>query len=618
MQLIISESLTEVLAYLKQSKAPLIVDIETTSLTVGKGHILCIAFAPYDREDVLVWWPKKLREIASLRLPRMVAHNGTFELRWLGSYGAKCRLTWDSMLMAYLIDENKLHDIGLKNLGQRLLGYEEWSDDNVAKLGDEFEPHIPKSQQDKSKKRISIYAGKDAHITRELVKWQRAHIRKNLKPHEDPVRVMRDIMIPAIKPLTQMEDNRIPVRLPLVRKTKDKVEAQIRDIERKLDSAIPDKEHWPGWLQKTTPKWGSTNWTRWWLYVHQGALCPSRGKATKTWPEGNPSLAQESLAKIDHPAARLLSQRSTLYGQLTKFLIPLEQRTVDGRVSTRFKLTGTVTGRLSSSSPGEENPGINSQQIPRDKATRNLFGEKGLAWIEADFSQLELRVAAVMSGDRTMLDLFEQGIDIHTYMAKRLVRSEEVTKEHRTMAKPVNFGFLYGMRPKHFADYAWENYGVMITQKEATAFREEYFLTFSGLPEWYRKQRTEAIEFGGVHNEFGRFRHLPRVYHEDYWVQENAFRQAVNAPVQSTGSDFMLISLARLARDLRLPALNAKLITTVHDSVGLTAPYKTARKVGRIVKETMEMADDTLDRKFFLKADVTISRCWGGEALAEF
>jgi len=80
----------------------------------------------------------------------------------------------------------------------------------------------------------------------------------------------------------------------------------------------------------------------------------------------------------------------------------------------------------------------------------------------------------------------------------------------------------------------------------------------------------------------------------------------------------MLISLARLARDLRLPALNAKLITTVHDSVGLTAPYKTARKVGRIVKETMEMADDTLDRKFFLKADVTISRCWGGEALAEF
>jgi DNA polymerase I-like protein with 3'-5' exonuclease and polymerase domains len=101
-------------------------------------------------------------------------------------------------------------------------------------------------------------------------------------------------------------------------------------------------------------------------------------------------------------------------------------------------------------------------------------------------------------------------------------------------------------------------------------------------------------------------------------VQENAFRQAINSPVQSTGSDFMLISLGRLARDLRLPELGAKLITTVHDSVCLTAPYKTARKVGRIVKETMEQADDTLDRKFFLKADVTISRCWGGEPLAEF
>jgi DNA polymerase-1 len=174
------------------------------------------------------------------------------------------------------------------------------------------------------------------------------------------------------------------------------------------------------------------------------------------------------------------------------------------------------------------------------------------------------------------------------------------------------------MMAKHFADYVRESYGVIITRKEAEVFRDEYFTTFGGLPEWYRKQRREAIEFGGVHNEFGRFRHLPRVYHEDFWVQENAFRQAINSPVQSTGSDFMLISLGRLATDLRLPELGAKLVTTVHDSVCLTAPYKTARRVGRIVKETMEQADDTLDRKFFLKADVTISRCWGGEPLAEF
>jgi len=616
MQLLISDELSEVQQYLQQSTSPLIVDIETTSLTVGKGHILCVAFAPYDREDVLVWWPQDLQEISKLRLSKMVAHNAPFDKRWLVSYGATCRVVWDTMFMAYLLDEN--HPVGLKDLGHRLLGYEPWSDDNVAHLGDEFQPHVPKAQQAKSKRRISMYAGKDVHITRELMKWQRRHIRKNLKPHEDPVRVMREIMIPAIEPLRQMEDNRLPVRLGLVSSTKDKVEARIAAIEQKLDASIPDKERWPDWLQKTKPKWGTTNWTKWWLYVYQGALCPRRTKPTKTWPEGNPGMSQEDLAKIDHPAARLLSERSTLYKQLTGFLVPLEQRTVDGRVSTSFKLTGTVTGRLSSASPGSDNPGINSQQIPRDKSTRNLFGEIGQAWIEADFSQLELRVAAVMSGDRTMLSLFEQGIDIHTYMAERLVRGGEVTKEHRTLAKGVNFGFLYGMHSKHFADYVRESYGVIITKKEAEAFREEYFTTFNDLPEWYRKQRQEAIEFGGVHNEFGRFRHLPRVYNSDYWVQENAFRQSINSPVQSTGSDFMLISLARMATDLRLPKLGAKLVTTVHDSVCLTAPYKTARRVGRIVKDIMEKADNDIERKFFLKADVTISRCWGGEPLAEF
>jgi DNA polymerase I-like protein with 3'-5' exonuclease and polymerase domains len=622
MQLLISDELAEVQDYLAQSTAPLIVDIETTSLTVGKGQLLCVGFAPYDRDDVMVWWPKSPEELGKLVIRKMVAHNSPFEERWLKSYGCKVRTVWDTMFMAHLLDEN--HPIGLKDLGHRLLGYEDWSDDDVAHFGSEFGQYwedrksVPRKQFAASKKRVSIYNGMDVHVTRELMKWQRNHIRKNLRPHENPVRVMREVMLPAVLPLTQMEDNRLPVRLPLVRKTKDEVEAKIAEIEQKLDASIPDKDRWPDWLQKTKPSWGATNWTKWWLYEYQGALCPRRGKPTKTWPEGNPGLSQEDLSKIDHPAARLLSARSTLYKQLTGFLTPIEQRTVDGRISTSFSLTGTVTGRLSSRSPGEDNPGLNSQQIPRDRATRNLFGERGQAWIEVDFSQLELRVAAVMANERTMLGLFEAGEDIHTYMAKRLVRSDDITKEHRSLAKGANFGFLYGMMAKHFADYLFENYGVRITKKEAEVFRDEYFTNFSALPEWYRKQRKEAIEYGGVHNEFGRFRHLPRVYHEDYWVQENAFRQAINSPVQSTGSDFMLISLGRLARDLRLPELGAKLITTVHDSVCLTAPYKTARKVGRIVKETMEQADDTLDRKFFLKADVTISRCWGGEPLAEF
>lgn len=622
MQAVITDDLQEVLEYLSQTTAPVITDIETTALTVGHGQLLCMAFAPYDREDVLVWWPKTPGHIRKLRVRKMVAHNAQFELRWLQSYGARINCVWDTMIMAHLLEEEKPK--GLKDLGERLLGYRDWSDDNVASFGTEFGQHwedratIPKSAWNKSKARVSKYVAMDVHVTRELMKWQVRHCKKNLKPGENPIFVMKKLMIPAIEPLTQMEDNRLPVRLAAVRKERERVEAAIQEIEQELDASIPPKEEWPDFLQKSTPKWGNTNWTKWWLYVYQGAMCPRRGKPTKTWPQGNPGMSQEDLAKIKHPAAKLLSDRSTLYKNLTGFLVPITERTVDGRIPTSFRITGTVTGRLSSASPSDETPGINSQQIPRDRATRNLFGEKGMAWIEADYSQLELRVAARMANERTMIELFEKDDDIHTYMAHRLVRGKELTKEHRSLAKGVNFGFLYGMRAKHFAEYLLENYGVSITPHEAEMFREEFFNTFSNLEPWYRKQRAFALEHGGVPNAFGRFRHLPKVYHEDFWIRENAFRQAINSPVQGTGSDFMLLSLGKLARDLRLQELGAKLITTVHDSVCLTAPYKTAKRAGRIIKETMEKADDGLKDKYFLKADITISRVWGGEPLAEF
>lgn len=604
MEVTITRKIGRVKKILAQYRGPVICDIETTALTVGKGHILCIGFAPANSTDVLVWWPEDLEHLQQLKLRKGIFHNAHFDLRWLRSYGADVDCVWDTMLMAHLINENQ--QVGLKFLGQKLLGYDDWTEDEIGSL-----ESLPKRQ-------VSEYVAKDVHVTRELYKWQKNHIRKNCKPGERPYWVMKNLLLPAIEPLTQMEDNMLPLRLDKIREVKDEVERKLHDIDVQLDRMIPPKEEWPEFLAKATPKWGSTNWTRWWLYDYQGAAVPKRGKPSKHWPEGNPSLAQDALMKIDHPAAKLLSDRSTLYKLLTGFLVPLEERGASGRVPTSFKLTGTVTGRLSSASPSPDNPGINSQQIPRDGKIRNLFGEKGMAWIEADYSQLELRVAAVMANEQTMMELFDTDTDIHTYMAKRLVRSDEVTKDHRTLAKGVNFGFLYGMHAKHFANYLQEGYGQIITQKEAEVFREEFFDNFSGLQPWYRKQREFAIKHGGVPNAFGRFRHLPRVYHDDYWVQENAFRQAINAPVQSTGSDFMLITLASLAGDLRLKRLGAKLITTVHDSVCLTAPYDKARRVSKIVKETMEKADDGLKKKYFLKADVTISRYWGGEALAEY
>lgn len=605
MEVTVTTKVTAVKKYLESCKGYMICDIETSSLTPENGHIICIGFGADNRDDVLVYFPKDLEHLKQLKLNKGVFHNAPFDLRWLHSYGMEAECKWDTLMMAHLLNENQNRK-GLKDLGQQLLGYPDWTMGEIDNL-----ENVPKDE-------VAEYVAKDIHVTRELRHWQRDYIKRNSKPGERPVHVMKTVMIPAIEPLTQMEINRMPLRLKELAKVREQVELKLASINQQLDRMVPPKEEWPDFLQKSTVNWGNTNWTRWWLYVYEGAMCPARGKPTKHFPEGNPSLSQTTLAKIDHPAAKLLSERSTVNKLLTGFLIPLEERGASGRVPTSFKLHGTVTGRLSSSTPSKETPGINSQQIPRDNSIRNLFGEKGQAWIEADYSQLELRVAAVLAKEKTMLELFASGTDIHTYMAERLVRGGEVTKSHRTLAKGVNFGFLYGMRDTHFANYVQESYGVIISRAEATAFREEYFTTFSGLEPWYRRQREFAIKHGGVPNAFGRFRHLPKVYDENYWVQEEAFRQAINSPVQSTGSDFMLISLARLAGDLRLKQLGAKLITTVHDSVCLTAPYKSAREVAKIVKRTMEKADDRLEEKFFITADVTISRYWGGEALAEY
>lgn len=600
---IVTEDVQDVRDYLLMSPT-VAVDIETTSLTCGKGDLLCVAMARVGGGEPLVWWPKDPSELRGLHFWQGVFHNAAFDARWLRHYGAEVGVVWDTMIMAHLLEEEQ--PAGLKALGQRLLGYPDWSEDSIEDLSS-----LPRE-------RVTAYAATDVLVTRELFEWQRSKLTDgSLAKGDNPLRVMRDIILPVLPPLESMETYGLPVRRSAMRRELAEVEREIANVEAELDAMIPPREVWPEWLQKTQPKWGNTTWTKWWLYEHQGAPVIRRGKPTKTWPDGNPSLASDVLSQIDHPAAKMLTRLAGLNKLHSAFLIPLYTRAVNGKVPTAFRVTGTVTGRLSSASPGADNPGINSQQIPRDKRIRNLFGERGKAWIEADYSQLELRVAAVLAGEDTMINLFNRGEDIHTYMARQLTGSDTPTKEQRSLAKAVNFGFLYGMQAKQFRNYLQSTFGMSITGEEAEEFREGYFRTFSKLPEWYERQKKTCIERGGVPNAFGRFRHLPNAKSTDFWQRESAFRQAINAPVQSTGSDFMLISLARIYRSEQLREWGAQLVTTVHDSVELVAPPGNIKRIAREIKRIMESADDRLDRRFLLKADVTVSKCWGGEPLWE-
>lgn len=271
----------------------------------------------------------------------------------------------------------------------------------------------------------------------------------------------------------------------------------------------------------------------------------------------------------------------------------LEAAETRGRISTSYKLTGTVTGRTASGketekkTSGKVRGGMNLQNLPYDKygpdklSVRHCIRARpGWKIVEADFSQIELRVAGMLSQDPLFLRSYAEDKDIHAIRGMRVAGytpeqweklEDSKKKELRQKAKAVNFGFLYGMSARTFQQYAITDYGVYFTMEECNAIREQFFRDHTGLEKWYSKQEREALRKGYVENLTGRRRHLPDVKLEDNPSREakakyrSAIRMAINTPVQSFASDLKLMSL--LAVDKAIDEEYAYLFGEVHDSI---------------------------------------------------
>ena len=232
----------------------------------------------------------------------------------------------------------------------------------------------------------------------------------------------------------------------------------------------------------------------------------------------------QHLAK-DHPVVPLMLERVGWQKYNSSFITPhAELYDEDHRIHTNFKLTGTVTGRLSSGKNDADKVtgsrgkirGVNLQQVPRDPLIRGLFGAPpGWTFVEADYSQIELRIAAFLAREEHMLHLYNIGADIHLTTAARvtgLPESEVTKKIRKEVGKPVNFGFLYGMGYRKFIETAFNNYGAEFSEEEAKAARATYFKLYPQLLPWHAKQRRLANEYGRVQSPIGRIRHLPDIY----------------------------------------------------------------------------------------------------------
>lgn len=276
---------------------------------------------------------------------------------------------------------------------------------------------------------------------------------------------------------------------------------------------------------------------------------------------------------------QLMKLNSTYVEGLKPYINPKTKR-----IHSFFHQTITATGRISSTEP-------NLQNIPTrfelGKQVRKIFKpESGKVYIDADYSQIELRVLAHMSEDTHMVQAFKDGEDIHRQAASKVFKTpmEEVTKEQRSNAKAVNFGIVYGI-----SDFGLgEQLG--ISRKIAKQYIEEYLQEYAGIKNFMDDMKEKAKETGYVETLFNRRRYIPELKSNNYMVRQFGERAAMNTPIQGTAADIMKIAMINVYKKLIEENLDAKIVLQVHDEMMIEAPLVEAEKVKEIVKTEMESA----------------------------
>ncbi len=324
------------------------------------------------------------------------------------------------------------------------------------------------------------------------------------------------------------------------------------------------------------------------------------GKKTKT----GYSTAADVLDKLagDYPLVskileyrQLAKLKSTYADGLSNFI------DAGGRIHSTFHQTITATGRISSTEPNLQNIPI---RMELGRQIRKVFIPKeGCILIDADYSQIELRVLAHMSGDESLIEAYQKAQDIHRITASQVfhVPFEEVTSLQRRNAKAVNFGIVYGISSFGLSQ------DLSITKKEAAQYIESYFETYPGVKRFLDQQVKDAKEQGYVTTMFGRRRPVPELSSGNFMQRSFGERVAMNSPIQGTAADIIKIAMVRVSEALQEQGLRSKLILQIHDELLVEALEEEAPQVEEILKREMEAAADLSVR---LEIDMNRGKSW--------
>jgi DNA polymerase-1 len=554
------EQLDEMVEKLMQSEV-LAVDLETQGLRgldpskklwcmslsneTGLGYVVPVEHPDYPIGSRVL---PKLKPLLESKRIKIVGHNYKFDMQWLATRGINPRIDFDTLQAGHLIDENRKHT--LKSLAQGYLGVLYWGD------GKYFDTEQAPPLTDEA----VLYAAKDADYDRQLYFRQR----EELMADRRLARVMQYITMPAVRAISRIEHAGMPVDVPRLHERIKKAEQERDGAEAELNLLIGKAINWNSPQQVGKVLFGELG-----LPI------------TAITDTGQASTGRDALfdLKSEHPVIdKLLEYRK--WGKiLSTYLLPWSRLATEEHpfLHTIYHIDGTVTGRLSSGDRKQNAP--NLQNIPRDPFIKGCIGGvPGWFIVEADLSQIELRVAAVLAKDPALHHAFQTGIDVHKLTASRITGKEMtlIDKEERFLAKSVGFGFLYGMGAPKFQIYAKNEYGLVISLDDAKSFRDTYFQLYRALPYWHDHQRQLVRKYGYVRSPLGRIRRLPDIESQDWSVAAEAERQAINSPVQATASDMILLALSMLMGELEHEVTKefeafsgdgVVTIATVHDSL---------------------------------------------------
>lgn len=554
------------------TKQILSLDTETTSTDAISAELVGLSFAVEEKEAFYVPVPAEREEAQRIvnifkplyENPKIlkVGQNIKYDLEVLAGYGVTLAgPMFDTMIAHYLIQPELRHNMDY--MAEIYLHYRTIHIDEL--IGPKGKNQ--KSMRDLAPADVYEYAAEDADITLRLKNVLEPELKKF-----GAERLFHEIEMPLMPVLAEIEMQGVRIDTASLAETSKILTTRMEEIEQRIYELAGER------FNIASPKQVGD-------ILFSKMQIVEKPKKTKTGQFVTSEEVLQTLKGKHEIVADILEHRGlkkllgTYIDALPKLINP---RT--GRIHTSFNQTVTATGRLSSSDPNLQNIPVRGED---GKEIRKAFiPEPGCLFFSSDYSQIELRVMAHLSGDKNMIEAFREGNDIHAATAAKIYHEtlDTVTRDQRTKAKRANFGIIYGITVFGLAER------LDISRDEARRLIDGYFETFPAVRDYMEQSKEAARSHGYVETLFGRRRYLADINSRNATVRGFAERNAINAPIQGTAADIIKVAMIRISRRFKDEGIRSKMILQVHDELNFSVYPEEKDAVERIVLEEMQGA----------------------------